>query len=102
MIDAVHGVAPRVVQWNTTYSHGPDGPWQKHPNAEIRALIYAQAVTVGVGTNESGNALTSVDLYPGGIVESIILAQDYCSGTGVVCQAALAGLYDINDSRTIL
>ncbi|KAK3169339.1 hypothetical protein OEA41_008722 [Lepraria neglecta] len=69
----------------------------KHPNAEIRALIYAQAITVSVGTNESGNALSSVDLYPGGIVESIIVAQDYCSGMGVVCQAALAGLYDIND-----
>ena len=74
----------------------------KHPNAEIRALIYAQAITVGVGTNESGNALSFVDLYPGGIVESIVLAQDYCSGMGVVCQAALAGLYDINDSRTVL
>ena len=98
VIDAVHGVAPRVVQWNTTYSHGSDGPWQKHPNAETRALIYAQAITVSVGTNESGNTLSSVDLYPGSIVESIILAQDYCSGTGVVCQAALAGLITVDNS----
>lgn len=78
--------APAVVQWNTTHSYGPDGPWQ--------------VVTVRLGNADDGGAVTTIDLLPGGIWESMINTPLMCNGSlANACPAAKAGLYDINRSH---
>ena len=80
---------PYNVVWNTTHSYGPDGPWS--------------VVTVGVGTDSNKEPLSYIDLYPGGIWESMINTQAFCGGRGrVSCPAASAGLYDYENSLTAI
>lgn len=86
----VSASAPYVVQWNNTKSYGPDGPWP--------------VVTVHVGTQENGVGLSTVDLHPGGIWQSMILTEAFCNGDNdpTHCPAAQAGLYNINGSHNVL
>ncbi len=80
---------PRHVVWNTTHSYGPDGPWN--------------VVTVGVGSNSNSEPLSYIDLYPGGIWESMLNTQAFCGGRGSTsCPAASAGLYDYENSSTAI
>ena len=80
---------PYNVVWNDTHSYGPDGPWN--------------VVTVGVGTNSNNEPLSYIDLYPGGIWESMINTQAFCCGRDrVSCPAASAGLYDYENSSTAI
>lgn len=81
---------PLVIPWNTTQSYGPDGPWP--------------VVTVQVGSQPA----STVDLYPGGIYESIILRGDFCNSNGTAsdngsspCLAEKAGLYLLVKSKTV-
>ena len=81
--------SPSIVQWNTTKSYGPDGPWQ--------------VVTVGVGTDIDGNELGTVDLHPGGIWESMVNTPHICNGTSASsCPAAPAGFYDTDYSHNAI
>ena len=57
--------------------------------------------SVGVGTDESGNTLSKIDLYPGSFWESIIRTSNYCKGKGL-CPAEFAGLYDLIASQTVV
>ena len=78
---------PYNIAWNTTHSHGPDGPWN--------------VVTVGVGTNGNNEPLSYIDLYAGGIWESMINTQAFCGGRGSTsCPATSTGLYDYEKSAT--
>ena len=80
---------PYNVVWNTTHSYGPDGPWN--------------VVTVGVGSDSNNEPLSYIDLYPGGIWESMINTQAFCGGRGSAsCRAASAGLYDYKKSSTAI
>ncbi|CAF9920969.1 hypothetical protein IMSHALPRED_005056 [Imshaugia aleurites] len=82
-------LGPYNVVWNTTHSYGPDGPWN--------------VVTVGVGSNSNNEPLSYIDLYPGGIWESMINTQAFCGGNdSVSCPAASAGLYDYEHSSTAI
>ena len=77
------------VVWNTTHSYGPDGPWN--------------VVTVGLGSDSNNEPLSYIDLYPGGIWESMINTQAFCGGSGSAsCPAASAGLYDYKNSLTAI
>ncbi len=81
--------APYNIVWNTTHSYGPDGPWN--------------VVTVGVGSLDYNEPLSYIDLYPGGIWESMINTQAFCGGRGSTsCPAASAGLYDYENSVTAI
>jgi hypothetical protein len=76
--------APQMVEWSTK-THGPDGPW------------YAVSVAIG---NPSPQV---VDLLPGGMWMSNVLASTVCpnSGSDVKdCDASNAGFYDANKSKT--
>lgn len=89
IIALVSASAPYVVEWNSTHSYGPDGP--------------RPVVTVQVGTLENGDGLSTVDLHPGGIWESMILTKAFCNGSGPAeCPAANAGLYNINSSHNVI
>ncbi len=80
---------PHNIVWNTTHSYGPDGPWN--------------VVTVGVGSDSNNEPLSYIDLYPGGIWESMINSQAFCGGSGSTsCPAASAGLYDYEKSSTAI
>lgn len=80
---------PYNVVWNTTHSYGPDGPWN--------------VVTVGVGSDSNNEPLSYIDLYPGGIWESMINTQAFCGGSSSAsCPAASAGLYDYKNSSTAI
>lgn len=83
-------IAPYLVEWNTTRSYGPDGPWP--------------VVTVQVGTSKDNEILSWLDLHPGGIWQSMLLIEAFCSSTGVSnpCLAGKGGLYNINDSTTVV
>ncbi len=82
-------IGPYNVVWNTTHSYGPDGPWN--------------VVTVGVGSLDNNEPLSYIDLYPGGIWESMINTQAFCGGRGSTsCPAASAGLYDYENSATAI
>ncbi len=82
-------IGPYNVVWNTTHSYGPDGPWN--------------VVTVGVGSLDNNEPLSYIDLYPGGIWESMINTQAFCGGRGATsCFAASAGLYDYENSATAI
>ena len=87
---------PLVVPWNTTQSYGPDGPWS--------------VVTVQIGNSDAQGTqpLATVDLYPGGIYESMILRHNFCNDNGTVasdhsqqCLAEKAGLYTLVNSTTV-
>ena len=104
---AAQSPAPKVVNWSNGKSYGPDGPWQVlDPSMFFQEPIpeqsHCQAITVGVGTDQHGQTLSTVDLYPAGFGESMIRASDYCGGGGSVCPAASAGLYDYTNSTTII
>ena len=55
-----------------------------------------------VGSDSSGDPLSTVNLSPGGIYESMIPTQQLCQGVSSVCFAASAGLYDASDSTTAI
>ena len=99
--------APRVVEWNTTNYYGPDGPWQVSFQSktvspmEQWGLIILQVVYVYVGSDESGNPLSTVNLSPGGIYQSMIPTQQLCQSVSPVCFAASAGLYNVGESTTV-
>lgn len=86
------------IPWNTTHSYGPDGPWP--------------VVTVQVGTVDGYPAgtqpLSTVDLHPGGIWESMIFRKAYCNTDGTnygddssPCLANYSGLYYALGSETL-
>ena len=92
---AFSDATPLVVPWNTTQSYGPDGPWS--------------VVTVQIGNSDAQGTqpLSTVDLYPGGIWESMILRDSFCNDNGTVasnhsqqCLAEKAGLYTLINSTT--
>ena len=62
--------------------YGPDGPWQ----------------TVNVSL---GDPPQSVQLFPGGIFESVILSSGICSNTFLPKPCGSGGLYDNSESYTI-
>ena len=87
---------PLVIFWNTTHSYGPDGPWP--------------VVTVQIGNADAAGTqpLSTVDLYPGGLGESMILIDTYCNSNGTYssdssspCLAEKAGPYNSSASETI-
>lgn len=93
---AVSDTEPLVIPWNTTHSYGPDGPWS--------------VITVQVGSSDiaSTKPLSTVDLYPGGLWESMILTAAFCNNNGLdasddssQCYAEKAGLYDLEHSQTV-
>lgn len=93
---ALSDTTPLVVPWNTAHSYGPDGPWS--------------VVTVQIGNSdaEGTQPLSTVDLYPGGIWESMILRHSFCNDNGTVasnhsqqCLAEKAGLYTLINSTTV-
>ncbi|KAL8690944.1 MAG: hypothetical protein Q9218_003720 [Villophora microphyllina] len=89
IVTAIADPSPQVVQFNNQKSIGPDGPWN--------------VVTVGVGTDSSGNALSQVDLFPGGFTESIILNTEYCDAQSMdTCAASQGGLWDAQNSKTAM
>ena len=63
-----------------------------------------QAVTVNLGTNKAGEALSTVDLHPGGQWGSQILTSKVCDNIGdndlTPCLASAAGFYNPNNSQT--
>ena len=92
---AFSDATPPVVPWNTTQSYGPDGPWS--------------VVTVQIGNSDTQGTqpLSTVDLYPGGIWESMILRDSFCNDNRNVasnhsqqCLAEKAGLYKLKKSTT--
>lgn len=93
---ALSDATPLVIPWNTAHSYGPDGPWP--------------VVTVQVGSSDAAGTqpLSTVDLYPGGIWESMILRHAFCNPNGTTasngstpCLAEKAGLYHLAASRTV-
>ena len=93
---AFSDATPLVVPWSTTHSYGPDGPWS--------------VVTVQIGNSDARGTqpLNTVDLYPGGIWESMILRHNFCNDNGTVasdysqqCLAENAGLYVLVNSTTV-
>ena len=58
-------------------------------------------MSVGVGTSDSGEPLSNVDLLPGCGPYHLILSRDYCRDQPASCLAADAGLYDYESSSTI-
>ena len=93
---AFSDASPLVVPWSTTHSYGPDGPWS--------------VVTVQIGNSDARGTqpLNTVDLYPGGIWESMILRHNFCNDNGTVasdhtqqCLAENAGLYVLVNSTTV-
>ena len=88
---------PLVVPWNKTNSYGPDGPW---------SVITVQ---VGSSSDTAGTQpLSTVDLHPGGIWQSMILRRSFCNDNGTnfadsssECLAEKAGLYYVLGSTTV-
>ncbi len=96
-LSALSEAIPLVVPWNTTHSYGPDGPWS--------------VVTVQVGSSDVAGThpMSTVDLYPGGVWESIIIRGAFCDTNGTAfsdgsgeCFAEKAGLYNMTTSKTVL
>lgn len=58
-------------------------------------------MSVGVGTSDSGQLLSNVDLLPGCGPYHLILSRDYCRDQAAPCPAADAGLYDYESSSSI-
>ena len=93
----VSNATPLVIPWNTTHSYGPDGPWP------------VVTVQIGSSTALDNQPLSTVDLYPGGIWESMIIRRSFCNDDGTVfgdgswpCLADEAGWYTVADSRTVI
>ena len=88
---------PLVIPWNKTKSYGPDGPWS------------VVTVQVGSSSDTAGTQpLSTVDLHPGGIWQSMILRRSFCNGNGTVfadgsseCLAEKAGLYYVLGSTSV-
>ena len=89
---------PLVIPWNKTNSYGPDGPW---------SVITVQ---VGSSSDTAGTQpLSTVDLHPGGIWQSMILRRSFCNGNGTTvfangsseCLAEKAGLYFVAGSKSL-
>ena len=88
---------PLVIPWNKTNSYGPDGPW---------SVITIQ---VGSSSDTAGTQpLSTVDLHPGGIWQSMILRRSFCNDDGTVfangsseCLAEKAGLYYVAGSTSV-
>ena len=88
---------PLVVPWNKTNSYGPDGPWS------------VVTVQVGSSSDTAGTQpLSTVDLHPGGIWQSMILRRSFCNDNGTIsadssseCLAKKAGLYWVLGSTTV-
>ena len=88
---------PLVIPWNKTNSYGPDGPWS--------------VITIQVGSSSDSagtQPLSTVDLHPGGIWQSIILRKSFCNDNGTVfadgaseCLAEKAGLYYVIGSTSV-
>ena len=100
--------SPQVIPWNTKKSYGPDGPWQVFLLLLLFVtsvdLIIRQAVSVGLGTDKSGQTVSTVDLHPGGFSYHIVYGSDYCtqaSNQGAPCAAQDAGLFDSSNSVTL-
>ncbi|EPE29610.1 Acid protease [Glarea lozoyensis ATCC 20868] len=75
--------APQAVTWSTK-THGPDGPWH--------------AVSVSIGSPPQ-----IVDLLPGGMWMSNVLASTVCTGSiAVNCDVSKAGFYDGKKSTTFV
>jgi hypothetical protein len=73
--------APQAVTWSTK-THGPDGPWH--------------AVSVTIGTPPQ-----VVDLLPGGMWMSSVLASTVCAGSiAVNCDVSKTGFYNGKKSTT--
>ena len=94
---AFSDATPLVIPWNTTHSYGPDGPWP--------------VITVQVGSADPTGSppLSTVDLHPGGMWESMILRRLFCDDNGTTsvdgsskCLAEKAGLYNLSLSKTVL
>ena len=66
----------------SSQAYGPDGPWQ----------------TVNVSL---GDPPQSVQLFPGGIFESVILSNGICSNSSLPKPCGSGGLYDDSKSDTI-
>ncbi|KAF4632153.1 hypothetical protein G7Y89_g5982 [Cudoniella acicularis] len=77
VLERALAVDPMTLQWSSKI-YGPDGPWQ--------------AVEVGIGTPPQ-----IVDLFPGGIYNSIVYGSALCT---TVCDAQVAGLYNSQVSST--
>ncbi|KAL8787503.1 MAG: hypothetical protein Q9195_007750 [Heterodermia aff. obscurata] len=69
-----------------------------------RQRFELQAVTVSLGTNKAGEALSTVDLHPGGQWGSQVLTSKVCDNAGsselTPCLASAAGFYNPNNSQT--
>ena len=96
LFSTVSNAIPLVIPWNTTHSYGPDGPWS--------------VVTVQIGNSDAQGTrpLSTVDLHPGGVWESMILRHEFCNDNGTLasnhsqqCLAEKAGLYAMTDSKTV-
>lgn len=89
LIALVSASTPYPVEWNSTHSYGPDGPWP--------------VVTIRVGTDAHGDGLNTVDLHPGGIWQHMIPIGKFCNGQPVgKCPTAAAGLYDVDASHNVI
>ena len=55
-----------------------------------------------MGSDSSGDPLSTVNLSPGGIYESMIPTQTLCQSVSSICFAASAGLYNAGDSTTAI
>ena len=92
-----YATTPLVIPWNKTNSYGPDGPWS--------------VITVQVGSSSDSagtQPLSTVDLHPGGIWQSMILRRNFCNGNGTdfadgisECLAEKAGLYYVAGSTSV-
>ena len=56
-------------------------------------------MSVGVGTDNSGRPLNTVNLFPGGFAYHLVFSEDYCKQS-TRCPAAEAGLFDYENSVT--
>jgi hypothetical protein len=73
-------VRPRPLTWSSK-AFGPDGPWQ--------------AVQIQLGTPSQ-----TVNLYPGGAWESLIIGSTVCNKSSSACLAKNAGVYNPSNSST--
>ena len=87
LIPLVFTSSPLQIEWNTTRSYGPDGPWP--------------VVTIEIGNATQDNRVDTVDLHPGGIGRHLIFSKQSCNGQSQ-CRAAAAGLYNINPLQSAM
>ena len=58
-------------------------------------------MTIGIGTDGSGNPLNKIDLYPGGFAYHLVYGNDYCASNDD-CPARDTGLFEANKSSSIV